>query len=269
MAATYDLGAALGSMVQGPIREYRKVKSLPLPDEEKVSNSSRPGSLSESRSVSTEFRTPSSNPEHSSTASTVSTNHSNTTERKKPNRNAEASLAATKAVGIGFGRTTGAISKTIVDLPLAFTEGLHNVPHLYGEEVRDYGAVTDFKTGSTKGMKSFAYGMWDGYTGLFVKPYEGAKQDGALGFAKGLAKGTSGFLTHNGAAMLGLWAYPAQGVYKSINALTMTGTQGGIMKARKELGEWMAAKESRSPETQRVLSTFDKVVGQVGTYEGV
>lgn len=37
--------------------------------------------------------------------------------------------------------------------------------------------------------------MADGYIGLFKQPIEGAIKEGGKGFAKGLGKGTVGFLT--------------------------------------------------------------------------
>lgn len=46
-------------------------------------------------------------------------------------------------------------------------------------------------------LKALAYGMYDGYTGLFKDPYKGARKEGAAGFAKGLATGVAGFMTKN------------------------------------------------------------------------
>jgi len=43
--------------------------------------------------------------------------------------------------------------KTLLDVPLAVADGLHNVPALYGEEVRDMGSVRGWKSGGTKGLK--------------------------------------------------------------------------------------------------------------------
>lgn len=50
--------------------------------------------------------------------------------------------------GKGFGKMVGVLPKaTLVDFPLAMTEGLHHMPRLYGEEVRDHGQVKDWKSG--------------------------------------------------------------------------------------------------------------------------
>jgi hypothetical protein len=40
-----------------------------------------------------------------------------------------------------------------VDIPLAAAKGLHNVPALYGDEVRDNGRVKDWKSGAIVGGK--------------------------------------------------------------------------------------------------------------------
>lgn len=128
--------------------------------------------------------------------------------------------AAGRAVGQGFGRVGTAMAKTVVDLPLAMADGLHAVPSLYGEKVRDYGTVTGWKSGGIVGGKviatslyskgnilmmhqSLAYGIYDGYTGLFKDPYKGAKEGGGLGFVKGVAKGIIGFLAKPGSGKLG------------------------------------------------------------------
>jgi hypothetical protein len=80
----------------------------------------------------------------------------------------------------------------MVDIPLATAEGLRAVPKLYGEETKTYAPVTDWKSGFVVGGKSFGQGMVDGFTGLITHPVKGAKEEGALGVVKGLAKGTMG-----------------------------------------------------------------------------
>lgn len=69
------------------------------------------------------------------------------------------------------------------------TRGFHNLPKLYGEEVREYENVTDLQSGLRVSAKSFGYGLSDGLRDLVVEPKEGAELDGVKGFGKGLAKG--------------------------------------------------------------------------------
>ena len=49
--------------------------------------------------------------------------------------------------------------------------------------------------GLTQAAGHFGRGIIDGVTGLFLKPYEGAKKEGAVGFLKGLGKGFIGLVT--------------------------------------------------------------------------
>lgn len=102
----------------------------------------------------------------------------------------------------GVGKFIGSVYKgLIIDIPLATTEGLRAVPRLYGEEVKDYGRVTDWKSGGIVAGKNFVGGMADGITDLFMQPYKGGKEEGALGVAKGIAKGTLGITTKCSAGM--------------------------------------------------------------------
>lgn len=56
--------------------------------------------------------------------------------------------AASIAAGRGLAKMTESITRgTLVDVPLALTEGLHNVPAMYGGTVRDHGKVDDWKSG--------------------------------------------------------------------------------------------------------------------------
>ena len=49
----------------------------------------------------------------------------------------------------GFGNFVMRFFKrSLIDIPLAATEGLHAVPKLYGDEVKDHGKVTGMKSGA-------------------------------------------------------------------------------------------------------------------------
>ena len=49
--------------------------------------------------------------------------------------------------------------------------------------------------GLTMAAAHFGRGIFDGLTGVFTKPLEGAKKGGAIGFLKGLGKGIAGIIT--------------------------------------------------------------------------
>jgi sterol 3beta-glucosyltransferase len=63
------------------------------------------------------------------------------------------------------GMTTAVVKGSLVDVPLALTEGLRNTPRLYGEKVQDHGPVTDWKSGGTVAAKVCiaTFGVGNGY----------------------------------------------------------------------------------------------------------
>ena len=62
--------------------------------------------------------------------------------------------------GKGFAKMVGVLPKaTLVDFPLALTEGLHHMPRLYGEEVRNHGQVKDWKSGGVVAGKVRTSGL--------------------------------------------------------------------------------------------------------------
>jgi vacuolar protein sorting-associated protein 13A/C len=48
--------------------------------------------------------------------------------------------------------------------------------------------------GLSKGGKAIFYGFKEGLTGVFLQPYQSAREGGALGFVKGTAKGLAGLV---------------------------------------------------------------------------
>ncbi|TGO82354.1 hypothetical protein BPOR_0852g00010 [Botrytis porri] len=165
--------------------------------------------------------------------------------------------ASSIAVGKGVGRVGIAMSKPAIDLPLAFADGFHAMPALYGEKPRDIGQVSDWKSGSIKGAKSISYGIADGFTGFFTQPIQGAIQEGGKGFLKGLGKGTAGFLTKPASGVFGLVSYPALGLYKSLSTSTHHGTQGRILLAQREYGMHLAMTQQIPEEmAQRIVQGF-------------
>lgn len=121
----------------------------------------------------------------------------------------------------------------VVDAPFAVAEGLRNTPRLYGEDVLDHASVTDWKSGAIVGGKEFAEGLRTGLIDLAVQPYKGAEEDGVKGFLGGVGKGVLGTMTKLGTAGLGLYAYPAQGIWMSIRNAIHTATKKAILNARR------------------------------------
>lgn len=102
----------------------------------------------------------------------------------------------------GIAQFTGVgVRGLLADVPMAVAEGLRNTPKLYGERVPDHAPVTDWKSGITVAGSNFAHQMAEGLSDLIVQPAKGLKQEGAIGFGKGIAKGAVQTLTKPGSGM--------------------------------------------------------------------
>lgn len=139
-----------------------------------------------------------------------------------------------------FGRLTMSVFKGIgVDIPYACAEGFRAVPRIYGEEVKDHGDVKDWSSGFEVAGKNFSHGMVDGVTGLWTKPYQEGKSNGALGVAMGVGKGLLGFGSKITSASLGLVAYPGQGICKSIYRAAKSQNRKRIKVLKRKEGEYL------------------------------
>ncbi|KAH6628959.1 UDP-glucose,sterol transferase [Boeremia exigua] len=166
----------------------------------------------------------------------------------------------------GFGRLNMAFFRgCIVDIPLAAAEGFRAVPKLYGETVMDHGKVKDVKSGFDVAGRNFAHGMTDGFTGLFMQPYNEAKREGALGFAKGLGKGTVGFVTKTASATLGIVAYPGQGITKSIRHAARSETRKRIRDRKNSEGEYLTRQPGTGKDAVGLINAFKLLVGEIPT----
>jgi hypothetical protein len=127
-------------------------------------------------------------------------------------------MAITSATSFGklfIGLSRGAL----VEIPVAAADGLRAIPQIYNHEVKDYGKATDWKSGVVVAGKTFSYGIYEGFTDIFIQTYQGKKKQGAAGVAKGLAKGLVSMTTKTTAGVIGLVAYPAQGISNSIRTV--------------------------------------------------
>lgn len=142
--------------------------------------------------------------------------------------------------GKGISRIIGAGLKSPMDFSLALAKGFHNVPKLYGEEVRSVDRVTGIRSGFTTASKELGYGLYEGITGLVTKPYEGARKEGAAGFVKGFGKGIAGVYLKPAAGAFGIPAYAMKGIHKEIVKRFGESTDGYIIAARTAQGfeEW-------------------------------
>ncbi|KAI8292449.1 Sterol 3-beta-glucosyltransferase UGT80B1 [Colletotrichum sp. SAR11_57] len=163
--------------------------------------------------------------------------------------------AVLKASASGVGGFFKAYGKFYLDVPLAVTDGLRNVPKLYGEKVEQRKPINDWKSGTIEGGKHFVVGLSEGFADLFVQPYKGGRDGGAAGAALGVGKGVLNMATKTASATLGIVAYPGQGIYKSIRTAVHSKTRRNIAAARQAEGEYLASNSSF--EVQAVLHRFD------------
>ncbi|TQN74393.1 Sterol 3-beta-glucosyltransferase UGT80B1 [Colletotrichum shisoi] len=120
-------------------------------------------------------------------------------------------------VGEGFGRSARAIAKAPVNLSMAIAQGFHNAPRLYGDDtVRRPPRVTGISSGLKAAGKEFAYGIYDGTTGLVRLPVRGAKKEGVKGFVKGTGMGITGFVLKDLSAIISPFGYTLKGIAKQV-----------------------------------------------------
>ncbi|KAI0553520.1 sterol glucosyltransferase [Xylaria curta] len=179
-----------------------------------------------------------------------------------PSRSAKAAgsmaLASASSVG-GFFKNYA--KGVFVDIPVAFAEGSRALPRLYGEEVADYGTVKDWKSGLAVSGKNLTLGLGEGLADLVVKPYEGGKEKGALGGLTGVGKGFLSFATKTSSAAVGIAAYPALGIYKSIRSSLRNGTRTAIVQRRLEEATFVVDQSSSADSvTGKVLDAFDSLL---------
>lgn len=161
--------------------------------------------------------------------------------------------------GHGFRKTGASILRSPMNFTLAITQGFHNAPRLYGDDtVRRPPRITGFYSGLRAGRKEFVYGISDGVTGLWTQPYRGAKEGGALGFARGLGMGIGGVVLKDIAAFLGPPAYFMKGLdeeyqkkYQPTGFLRRTRIMQGQREAA-ELGPRRKASDSEEGEQEAV-----------------
>jgi hypothetical protein len=72
------------------------------------------------------------------------------------------------------------------------------------------------KSGLKAAGEEFILGIYDGFTGLVVQPYTGARDGGATGFVKGVGMGLTGFVLKDLAAIFGPFGYTFKGVHKEL-----------------------------------------------------
>ncbi|OJJ83730.1 uncharacterized protein ASPGLDRAFT_74542 [Aspergillus glaucus CBS 516.65] len=261
MGTTTDLTASILGIFYKPFEEYQdyRVSRRDWPSSSASSQAAKGSarsSFSGKRSPQkTDWEGASNGP--SRVNSMISTaNASSTSEelsgRHRPRLAARMAGASMKSLG-NFVPT--ALKGMTVDIPLAMTEGMRNIPRFYGEEPRDHGPVTDIKSGFALAGKGFAWGMAEAVSDLAVKPYQGIRKDGAKGAVKGIGKGVANMTSKAGCAMFGVLVYPSAGIAESLKSSVYSRTRKNIVKKRHAEGTWLLENGGYA-EMDSVVTTF-------------
>jgi hypothetical protein len=165
-----------------------------------------------------------------------------------------------------FGKLVATSTKGIlVDIPIAVTEGLRAVPHLYGEDVKQRRPITGFRSGAAVAGKNFCHGMYEAITDVVVYTYHGKREEQALGAAKGLGKGILSLVTKATASTLGLITYPAQGLQREIHSAVMTKTPKMIEESMRVEGDWLLQRDPASEDELLALIADFKTIRESKT----
>nr|XP_036578677.1 glycosyltransferase family 1 protein [Colletotrichum truncatum]KAF6786010.1 glycosyltransferase family 1 protein [Colletotrichum truncatum] len=139
------------------------------------------------------------------------------------------------AAGRGLKRSGGALIKgTIVQVPMALTQGFRSFPRVVGGHVDEPLHVVDWSSGLQAAGKNFRTELQQGASGIAVTPWRRARSEGGEGFFKAIARGSFCAVTKAGSAITGLLAYPVYGTYRSIKKRHQTKAEELISK-RKDL----------------------------------
>ena len=187
--------------------------------------------------------------------------------------------------GSGLAKTGAAIARAPMDVSLALARGFHNAPRLYGDStVRTPRRVTGIKSGLQAAGEEFRYGVYDGWSGLFRQPYQGAKEDGPLGLATGVGKGIGGLVLKNIAAGSSLPAYTMKGIHMELTKgrqPTRFLRRARILAGQKQLAllnkDELAAADERIREAWKVILALQREIhiakdkgvrGRIAIYKG-
>ncbi|KNB06496.1 hypothetical protein FOXG_07189 [Fusarium oxysporum f. sp. lycopersici 4287] len=140
------------------------------------------------------------------------------------------------------GRLAADVTKAGLKVPVALfynvANGFHNYPSYTSNavEVRQRNEITGLGSGACTAGREFVLGLWDAFSGVVIKPYQGAKAEAGKGFGKGMWNGTLGFVYNLGAAIFGLLGYTLKGIEKEFSKYHLTSLKAEILLIRLRQG---------------------------------
>ncbi|KAH7322331.1 glycosyltransferase family 1 protein [Rhizoctonia solani] len=135
------------------------------------------------------------------------------------------------------------------------TDGLTNVPRLYGSEIREPKKVTGFGSGMVEGGKGFAYGFYDGITDLVREPVKGYKEKGVMGAVTGFGTGALNLHMKPAAGMLQLFSKPVEGGVKKLRGISHKDISQERIAVRRAEGV-LAVKQASQMDQDAVVQAF-------------
>ncbi|KAJ1305709.1 hypothetical protein OPQ81_010444 [Rhizoctonia solani] len=139
-------------------------------------------------------------------------------------------------------------------------EGMHNLPKVYGGEVRNQKKVTGLGSGFVQGGKEFALGLYDGFSDFFMEPVRGFKRGGVLGAIGGVGIGALNLTTKPTAGFMQAVSMPIEGSVKEVKAL-FHGQIGKERIATRYAQGISASRNASEAERERVVRVFVERVG--------
>ncbi|KAH7184107.1 hypothetical protein BKA60DRAFT_613781 [Fusarium oxysporum] len=155
------------------------------------------------------------------------------------------------------GRFAADVTKAGLKVPVALVynvaNGFHNYPSYTGNavEVRQRNEITGLGSGACTAGREFVLGLWDAFSGVVIKPYQGAKAEAGKGFGKGMWNGTLGFVYNLGAAIFGLLGYTLKGIEKEFSKHHLTSLKAEILLIR--LGQGIDDFSQATPEGKEMV----------------
>ncbi|KAB5589229.1 sterol glucosyltransferase [Ceratobasidium theobromae] len=135
------------------------------------------------------------------------------------------------------------------------SEGLYNVPKLYGSRVREHKEVKGLGSGLAQGTKSLVMGTYDGIHDLFAAPVQGYKENGMLGAVAGVGVGAMNATTKPLAGVLQFVSMPLEGTAKNMRSLAYKPFDKDRITARYAEGI-LATKCAGQREREVVITAF-------------
>ncbi|KAL5641789.1 hypothetical protein ACGC1H_002028 [Rhizoctonia solani] len=144
-----------------------------------------------------------------------------------------------------------------------FSEGMANLPRLYGGQMRDRKKVNGVGSGMVEGTKSLLFGAYDGINDLFMEPVRGYKEKGILGAAAGVGKGTLSATTKPLAGVFQFISQPLEGTAKDVRSLFRKQVGKERIAARYAEGV-LAVRKASQKEKEILVQAFVEMRGRMG-----